>query len=381
VKAGILEWQADRLEMLLSSHKIHSTIVGGTVSPRTIRFQLQPLMGTRLTQIECLSEEIALGLSAPSCRIVRDMGSLYVEIPRNRSRIVGLLDIIHCLDTAPPCAPVLGLDQNAKPLLLSLASPEVTHVLICGTTGSGKTALTRSMALSLALGNPQRDLQLLLLDPKGHSFECLSTLPHLVAPPESDVSDIVDRLAWLVEEMERRESQRVHSPAIVVFVDELADLLMVGGQELGTSVTRLLQRGRQTGIHVVACTQKPTVVAIGSLAKANFPARLVGAVTSADEARLAAGVPGTGAEALQGRGDFVLVVRGQVRRFCAAFISESEARVTAVGLSHPVRPCPGYVTYRGRVREGPAPALPRGYDGLPAGLPETLAGQALATTS
>jgi S-DNA-T family DNA segregation ATPase FtsK/SpoIIIE len=381
VKAGILEWQADRLELLLSSHKIHATIVGGTVTPRTIRFQVQPRIGTRLAQIECLSEEIALGLSAPSCRVVRDMGSLYVEIPRNRSRQVALLDIIHRLDSTPPCAPVLGLDQDAKPLLLSLASPEVTHVLICGTTGSGKTALARSMALSLALSNPQRDLQLVLVDPKGQSFECVSTLPHLVAPPESDVSDIVDRLAWLVEEMERRESQRVHSPAIVVFVDELADLLMVGGQELGTSVTRLLQRGRQTGIHVVACTQKPTVVAIGSLAKANFPARLVGAVTSADEARLAAGIPGTGAEALQGRGDFVLVVRGHVRRFCAAFISESEAHVAAAGLSQRDESCPGYAPSCGPVRERPGPAPLRGHDGLQPGAPKTLAGQLFATSS
>ena len=114
--------------------------------------------------------------------------------------------------------------------------------------------------------------------------------------------------------------------------DELADLLMVGGKEMERLLARLSQRGREAGVHLIACTQKPTVAVLGSLTKANFPVRLVGAVTSPEEARLAAGMAGTGAEQLQGRGDFLLVVKGQTTRFCAAYVSAEEAEAQARAL-------------------------------------------------
>jgi S-DNA-T family DNA segregation ATPase FtsK/SpoIIIE len=220
---------------------------------------------------------------------------------------------------------VLGLDEMGTPLLLSLPSPDVAHALICGTTGSGKTALARTMAVSLALLNPQRELQMLLLDPKGRGLGVLADLPHLLCPPLMDVSETIARLTWLVGEMERRDRYGIRQPRLVVFIDELADLLLVGGKELEWALTRLSQRGREAGVHLVACTQKPTAAVIGSLTKANFPVRLIGAVTSAEEARLAAGVSDTGAERLQGRGDFLLVLKGRTTRFSAAFISVAEA--------------------------------------------------------
>jgi S-DNA-T family DNA segregation ATPase FtsK/SpoIIIE len=121
----------------------------------------------------------------------------------------------------------------------------------------------------------------------------------------------------------------------VVFVDELADLLMMGGKEMELAVTRLSQRGREAGVHLVACTQKPTVAVIGSLTKANFPVRIVGSVTSPEEARVAAGIAGTGAERLQGRGDFLLVHKGQTTRFAAAYVSSDEAQAEVSRLHGP----------------------------------------------
>jgi S-DNA-T family DNA segregation ATPase FtsK/SpoIIIE len=325
----LLNLQASQIEIVLSSHKIASRVLGGTVTPHTVRFQLATRMGTRISRIQRLSEEIALCLDAPSCRVVRHNGSLNLEIPRTQPAKVPLLDLCHRLAYAPPCSPVLGLDDNGTPLLLNLPSPDVAHALICGTTGSGKTALARSMALSLALHNPQRHVQTLLIDPKGRSFHCLSSLPHLLCPPATEVPDIVDRLHWLVQEMERRDRQGIDTPRLVVFFDELADLLMLGGKELEFALTRLSQRGREAGVHLVACTQKPTAAVIGSLTKANFPVRLVGAVTSPEEARIAAGVSGTGAERLQGRGDFLLVLKGHSTRFCAAYVSPAQAQEAA----------------------------------------------------
>ena len=328
----LLDFQASRIEMVLSSHKIRSRVVGGTVTPRTVRFQLATLPGTRISQVQHLSEELALSLDAPACRVVRQGSTPNVEIPRAQPAKVGFVDLCRRLAHTPACSPLLGLDENGIPLLLNVSSPDVAHVLICGTTGSGKTALARTMALSLALHNPQRQVQLVFIDPKGRSFSCLSALPHLLCPPEAALADISDRLNWLVQEMERRDAQGIHSPRLVVFMDELTDLLMQGGDEVAFALTRLSQRGREAGVHLVACMQKPAAAVMGSLAKANFPVRLVGSVTSAEEARVAAGITGTGAERLQGRGDFLLVVKGQVTRFCAAYVTPTEAQQTAERL-------------------------------------------------
>jgi S-DNA-T family DNA segregation ATPase FtsK/SpoIIIE len=322
----LLEFQSNQIELLLASHKIPSRVLGGTVTPHTVRFQLTTRMGTPLSRIHRLSEEIAMSLDAPSCRVVRANGTLNIEIPRAHPARVILLDLCQRLAYAPPCSPVLGMDENGTPLLLNLTSPDVAHALICGTTGSGKTALARTMALSLALHNPQRQLQLLLVDPKGRGFAPLAGLPHLLCPPIADAPAALARLTWLVQEVERRDRHGVCEPRLVLFIDELADLLMIGGPELEFALTRLSQRGREAGVHLVACTQKPTTAVIGSLTKANFPVRLVGAVTSPEEAKVAAGISGTGAERLQGHGDFLLVLKGQTTRFCAAYTSPLDAQ-------------------------------------------------------
>jgi len=320
-----LELQANQIDMVLASHKIASRVVGGTVTPLNVRFELAMRMDTRLAQLKGLSEEIALSLHAPSCRVVRDNGALSIEVPRSDPVRVALLDVCRRLAYAPACSPVLGLDENGTPLLLNLPSPDVAHALISGTTGSGKTALARTMALSLAMHNPQRQLQLLLIDPKARGFTALAGLPHLLCPPLTTVAGALARLTWLVEEMERRDAEGISLPRLVVFMDELADLLLLGGKDMETALTRLSQRGREAGVHLVACTQKPTVAVIGSLTKANFPVRIVGSVTSPEEARTAAGISGTGAERLQGRGDFLLVHKGHTSRFAAAYISGDEA--------------------------------------------------------
>ena len=322
----LLDIQANQIEMVLASHKVPSRVLGGTVTPRTVRFQIATRMGTRLAAIRSLLEELALSLSALSCRVVRQGGMLNIEIPRSQPLTILLLDLCTRLAFSPLCSPVLGIDDSGTPLLLNLSSPDVAHALICGTTGSGKTALARGMALSLALLNPQRNLQLLIIDPKGRGLAALAGLPHLVCPPVTHVTEALDRLMWLVDEMERRDAHHTASPKVVVFVDELADLLLAGGGELEFALTRLSQRGREAGIHLVACTQKPTAAVIGSLTKANFPVRLVGAVTSPDEARLASGMSMTGAERLQGRGDFLLVHRGHCTRFSASYVSVQDAQ-------------------------------------------------------
>jgi S-DNA-T family DNA segregation ATPase FtsK/SpoIIIE len=221
---------------------------------------------------------------------------------------------------------VLGLDQEGVPLLLRLPSPNVAHVLLAGTTGSGKTALARTIVASLAMHNSQRALQLVLVDPKGHGFLPFEGLPHLLVPVLTRVEQVQPLLERLVSEMELRDEEGRNEPRLVVVIDELADLLQVGGRPVAALLTRLTQRGREAGLHLVCCTQKPAAAVIGGLVKSNFPVRLVGSVASPEDAKVATGLARTGAERLMGQGDFLVVTKGQVTRMQAAYTTEDEVR-------------------------------------------------------
>lgn len=319
-----LDLQADRIEQLLQSHRLAVSVLGGVVTPRLLQFRLGADQSVRVASIQRLSEEIALSLGVPSCRVVRRGGALSVEVPRDEPAQVRLLSLCRRIASAPPCTAVLGVSQDGMDLLLRLSSPDVAHVLVAGTTGSGKTELARSMIASLAILNRRSELQLLLIDPKGRGFVAFEGLPHLLQPVRTSVHQALSLLDSLASEMERRDAEGRSEPRVAVFIDELADLLMQGGADMAKVLTRLTQRGRSAGIHVVACTQKPTAAVIGSLVKSNFPVRIVGAVASPEDAKVATGIAGSGAERLLGRGDFLLVARGQVIRFQAARIAEAE---------------------------------------------------------
>ncbi len=366
----VLNYQSDRIEDVLLSHKLPTRVWGGTVTPRFVRFRLSLPMGAKVKKVTSLAEEIALSLGVPSCRVFRQGGEVNVEVPRQDSDIVRLLSLCRRLSSGdlsvgsnaqrqgvvPSCTAVLGLDDNGSPLLLRLSSPDVAHVLIAGTTGSGKTELARAMIASLALFNRQSEVQLVLIDPKWQGFAPFSELSHLLWPVVRDVDEAHAVLRRLAAEMERRDGEGRQKPRIVVFMDELADLVTVGGREMEAAVTRLVQRGRGAGIHVVACTQKPTAAVIGSLVKSNFPVRVIGSVVSPEDAKVASGISGTGAEKLLGRGDFVLVAKGQVLRFQGAYIGRNEiARL--VGYSRKRDGVSGFLTATGTDGAGWVPRL------------------------
>lgn len=319
-----LEMQSDRIEAVLASHKVPGRVWGATVTPRFIRFQVTTAMGTKVNRVSDLSEEIALSLGVQSARVYRQQGAIQVEVPREHPDLVRLLPLCQRIGETPPVTALLGLDQEGTPLLLRLPSPDVVHVLVAGTTGSGKTALARSLLLSLALYNRPDAVRLVLIDPKGRGFGPLAGLPHVVGRVAASAEEGTRALLWLVKEMERRDRDGVSSPVLVVGIDELADLLITGGKAVEMALVRLAQRGRESGIHLVACTQKPSAELVSGLLKANFPVRLVGAVASPEDAKVASGIAATGAEKLLGRGDFLLVAKGDVIRFQAAYVAEEE---------------------------------------------------------
>ena len=324
-----LEQQADRIEAVLARNRVAARVSGGIVTPRFVRFELITELGARVGKVSGLADEIAMALGKRDARIYRDGAVIQVEIPRSHADPVRLLPLCGRLTAVPPVTAVLGLEQNGTPLLLRLPAPDVAHVLIAGTTGSGKTALARTLLTSLAMHNRQGDVQLVLIDPKGRGFAPLATLPLVLGGVVSSAEAAIERLRLVVQEMERRDAQGVNRPALVVAVDELADLIQTGGSAVEAMLTRLSQRGRESGIHLICCTQKPSAALIGSAMKANFPVRLVGSVAGKDEARYATGLSDSGAEKLEGKGDFLLVAKGELVRFQAAWISGED--ISAIG--------------------------------------------------
>jgi S-DNA-T family DNA segregation ATPase FtsK/SpoIIIE len=320
----ILDMQADTIESVLAHHKVQGRVNGGTVTPRFIQFELHTAPGAKVKQVTGLADEIAMALGKDEARVYRKGGAINVEVPRDKSEPVRLLTLCSKLTMIPAQTAVLGMDESGIPLLVRLTAPDVAHILIAGTTGSGKTALARSLLTSLAMHNRQTQVQLVLIDPKGRGFGPLAQLPHVLGGVVADPAEAVARLRWVADEMERRDREQVNRPLLVVAIDELADLLQTGGRAVEALLTRISQRGREAGVHLVACTQKPTAALIGSAIKANFPVRLVGAVASRDEARFASGIPDSGAEKLEGKGDFLLIAKGAPVRFQAAWLGPSD---------------------------------------------------------
>jgi S-DNA-T family DNA segregation ATPase FtsK/SpoIIIE len=325
----VLERQADHLEQIFAQHRVPGYVTGGTVTPRFVQYQFVAAQNVKVKRMVNLSEEVALALGCRTVRIYRHQGAFHIEVPRNRAAPVRLLPLCESLQSIATDTAVLGVDSSGVPLLLRLSSPDVVHVLIAGTTGSGKTALARTLLASLAYYNAPDELRLFLVDPKGRGFGPLQGLPHVQGEIVQDPQRALWGMQELAAEMERRDRQGISKPLLVLAVDELADLLQTGGAAVERVLTRLAQRGRQAGIHIVACTQKPTAALIGGAMKANFPVRLVGAVASKDEARYATGITDSGAEKLEGKGDFMLVAKGEIQRFQAAWLGGNDVQTIA----------------------------------------------------
>ena len=165
-----LEMQANQIEAVLAQHKVPGHVRGGTVTPRFVRFEIVTEVGAKISKVTGLADEIALALDMRQARVFRDGGSIQVEVPRSQADPVRLLPLCEQLQRVPSVTAVLGLEQTGAPLLLRLSSPDVAHVLIVGTTGSGKTALARTLLASLAMYNRQSQVQLVLVDPKGDDY-------------------------------------------------------------------------------------------------------------------------------------------------------------------------------------------------------------------
>ena len=315
-----LNLTAERIEAVLRERNAAASVVGGRVLPGFVEMLLRPEGGTKVSQVKALQADIALAVGNSNIRIAQSGSHLAIQIGRESRQPVRLAALMGQLESLPRYTAVLGLSEDGAPLLACVSSPDVGHMLISGTTGSGKTSLAQTVMTSLCQTHRPYELGLIVIDPKRRDRDEFGRVieRHLLLPPARSSDEAAPALAKVVEAMERRAIQTDPLPRIVVYVDELADLCQTGGATVLDPLTRIAQRGRESGIHLVACTQKPSSKAVGPLLKANLPLRLVGRVTSAEDARVASGMAGSGAEKLAGAGDFIAVSGGRTIRFQAA---------------------------------------------------------------
>lgn len=311
---------ADRIEAVLRERRAPASVVGGKVLPGFVEMLLRPAPGTKVNQVRALQADIALALGNSNVRVSQNGTHLSIQIPRETRKPVRLSTLMAANPNPPAFTAVLGLAEDGATLMASLSSPEVSHILVSGATGSGKTSLAQSMLLSLCQLHRPSQFGLVMIDPKRNddSDFVRSVQRHLLVGVAHTTEESINALMRLVDVMEKRPISREPMPRIVVYVDEMADLCQTGGSQVVDLLTRIAQRGREAGVHLVGCTQKPSTKAIGSLLKANLPLRLVGRVVSLEDARTASGMPGTGAEKLMGSGDFIACTGGKVIRFQAA---------------------------------------------------------------
>ena len=349
--------RAQTIEETLESFGAPGRVVEINRGPTITQFGVEPdFLTTRggrrtkvkVNKISALADDLALALAAASIRIeapVPGKGFVGVEVPNANSSQVALRNLMasrafHKLDT--PLALCLGQDVSGRAVCADLAA--MPHLLIAGTTGSGKSVCVNAIIATLLLRNAPDQLKMLMIDPKRVELTVYRHIPHLLVPVIVDLNKVVPSLQWIAREMDNRytkfaetgarniedfnqraaEKDKEHLPYLVIVVDELADLMMIAPEDTERIIARLAQMARATGIHLIISTQRPSVDVVTGLIKANFPARIAFAVASSIDSRVI--LDQSGAERLLGHGDMLFQApdAAQPLRIQGTFVSDAE---------------------------------------------------------
>lgn len=382
-----LEAMSRLLEIKLRDFNIEVEVVAVHPGPVITRFELQPAAGVKASKITALSKDLARSLSVVSVRVVEVIpGKTYVglEIPNEHREIVSLSEILMSKaydDSRSPLTIALGKDISGNPLVADLS--RMPHLLVAGTTGSGKSVGINAMLMSLLYKSTPQDVRLILIDPKMLELNVYDDIPHLLTPVVTDMSEAANALRWCVGEMENRYklmaalgvrnitgyNKKVQEaidagkpisdplfkpedhigenvtpsdlkplPYIVVIVDEFADLIMVVGKKIEELIARLAQKARASGIHLIVATQRPSVDVITGLIKANIPSRIAFQVSSKVDSRTI--LDQMGAEQLLGHGDMLYLAGGTSipERVHGAFVADHEVHNVVNFLKQQGRP-------------------------------------------
>jgi DNA segregation ATPase FtsK/SpoIIIE, S-DNA-T family len=337
---------ADALVTCLAHFGVEATVIGQISGPRVTRYELQLAPGTKVGKVANLKDDLSYALATTEIRILAPIPgkqAVGVEVPNLSPSVVTLGDIYDDLPaTASPLSVWLGKDISGAAVWADLA--RMPHILIAGTTGSGKSGCINTILTSILLRATPDEARLILIDPKRIELNYYESIPHLLTPVVSSPKEASAVLLNVVTEMERRyerlsqmrarnlpEANRAlrkrgeeELPYLLVVIDELADLMMVSPQEVEDSIIRLAQKSRAVGIHLVLATQRPSVDVITGMIKANVPSRIAFAVSSQTDSRVI--LDQNGAESLLGQGDMLFKPLGtsRLQRVQGAFVTEEE---------------------------------------------------------
>ncbi len=401
-----LEAMSRLVELKLRDFGVEAEVVAVQPGPVVTRFELRPAAGVKVSQISNLSKDLARALSAISVRVVEIIPGKSVvglEIPNEKREIVTLGEIIKSKpydDVGSPLALALGKDIGGVPVVADLA--RMPHLLIAGTTGSGKSVGINAMVLSLVYKATPEQVRMIMIDPKMLELSVYEGIPHLLSPVVTDMKQAANALRWCVAEMERRYQlmsalgvrniggfnrkvkdaadagkpikdpirlQKIAQgvpgiveeevpelttlPFVVVIIDELADLMMIVGKKVEELIARLAQKARASGIHLILATQRPSVDVITGLIKANIPSRIAFQVSAKVDSRTI--LDQSGAESLLGHGDMLYLPPGTSipTRVHGAFVSDQEVHRVVAGLKATSPP-----VYIDEILEGPRNPIP-----------------------
>lgn len=344
---GNVHGNVDIIEKTLGSFGIQAQVVEVNPGPAVTQYALKIALGTKVSKISSLTNDLALALAAPTGQVrieapIPGKDMVGIELPNRGLEFVTLKKMLESdsMQKAKSRLTVsLGLDVSGNPLVADIA--KMPHVLVAGTTGSGKSVLLNSWICSLLFRATPQEVRLILVDPKRVELVGYNGIPHLLTPVITEKDKILSALRWSTQEMERRYKQfaevgvrNIDSfnelsgfqalPFIVILIDELAELMAYAPVEVEDTICRLAQMARATGIHLVLATQRPSVDVITGLIKANIPSRLAFNVSSMIDSRVVLDTPG--AEKLLGRGDMLYVPPDQSKpmRIQGTFVSEKE---------------------------------------------------------
>ncbi len=347
--AAEMKTTAKKLVDTLKSFGVETNLIGVSRGPSVTRYELQPAPGVKINRITNLADDIALNLASAGVRIeapIPNKSAVGIEIPNQHKSMVTLREIISSSEFQNAKSKLnvaLGKDITGNATCTDIA--KMPHLLIAGTTGSGKSVCLNCMIVSILYEAKPSEVKLLMIDPKQVEFSIYNGIPHLLVPVISDVRKAAGSLAWAVSEMENRykafsacgvrdikgfnkyvldHPEQQFMPQIVIFIDELNDLMMVSPKEVEDSICRLAQKARAAGMHLVVATQRPSVDVITGIIKANIPSRLSLFVSSQVDSRTI--LDTVGAEKLLGNGDMLFNPVGMSKpvRIQGAFLSDEE---------------------------------------------------------
>ena len=402
--AEALEAMSRLVELKLKDFGVEVEVVAVHPGPVITRFEMRPAPGVKASQITALAKDLARSLSTTSVRVVEVIPGKSVmglEIPNEKREVVTLGEILKSKayeEVASPLALALGKDIGGAPMVADLA--RMPHLLIAGTTGSGKSVALNAMVLSLLYKSTAEHVRLIMIDPKMLELSVYEGIPHLLAPVVTDMKQAANALRWCVAEMDRRyqlmsalgvrnisgynrhvkdaiaagkpikdpiltmraandpsiDQRQIPDlgplPFVVVIIDELADLMMIVGKKVEELIARLAQKARASGIHLILATQRPSVDVITGLIKANIPTRIAFQVSARVDSRTI--LDQMGAESLLGHGDMLYLPPGTAipTRVHGAFVSDQEVHRVVDALRKSATP-----TYIDAVLEGPSQPL------------------------